>query len=73
MVLAAISFAYLKVNGTKERMLTDILEFSTTKLCKNKREKSFALNSNVEQSSMFSKKAAMLDSQIETYICHVQI
>ena len=40
MVLAAIFyFAYLKVNGTKDRMLTDIFEFSTPKLCKNKRKK----------------------------------
>ena len=38
-VLAAIFFAYLKVNDTKDRMLTDIFEFSTPKLCKNKRKK----------------------------------
>ena len=39
-VLAAIfCFAYWKVNDNKDRMLTDIFEFSTPKLCKNKREK----------------------------------
>ena len=39
-VLAAIfCFAYLKVNDTKDRMLTDIFEFSTPKLCTNKRKK----------------------------------
>ena len=39
MVLAAIFyFAYLKVNDTKDRMLTDTFEFSTPKLCKNKRK-----------------------------------
>ena len=39
-VLAAIfCFAYLKVNDTKDRMLTDIFKFSTPKLCKNKRKK----------------------------------
>ena len=52
-VLAAIfCFAYLKVNGTKDRMLSDRLEFSTPKLiCKNKRKKN--LHSNVEQSLKF--------------------
>ena len=32
-------FAYLKVNDTEDRMLTDIFEFNTPKLCKNKRKK----------------------------------
>ena len=38
-VTAIFCFAYLKVNETKDRMLTDIFEFSTPKLCKNKRKK----------------------------------
>ena len=34
-VLAAIfCFAHLKVNDTKDRMLTDIFEYSTLELCK---------------------------------------
>ena len=38
-VLPAIFFAHLKVNDVKDKMLTDIFEFSTPKLCKNKRKK----------------------------------
>ena len=39
-VLAAIfGFSHLKVKDTKDRMLSDRFEFSTPKLCKNKREK----------------------------------
>ena len=34
-------FAYLEVKDTKYRMLTDRFEFSTQKLCKNKREKKY--------------------------------
>ena len=44
-------FAYLKVNDTKDRMLTDIIEFSTPKLCKNKRKKKY---------THFQKKAALI-------------
>ena len=43
-VLAAIfCFVYLKVNNTKDRLLTNIYEFSTPKLGKNKRKIYFAL------------------------------
>ena len=40
MVLAVIfCFAYLKVNDTKDRILTDIFEFSTPKLCNKQAQK----------------------------------
>ena len=44
-VLAAIlCFAYIKVKDTKYRVLSDRFEFSTNKLCRNKREKNIDLN-----------------------------
>ena len=39
-VLEAIfCFSHLKVNDTKDKMLSDTFDFSTPRLCKNKREK----------------------------------
>ena len=52
MVLAAVfCFAYLKVKDIKYIILSDRLEFSTHKLCKNKWDKNIVLIA--EQSSMF--------------------
>ena len=77
MVLEAIfCFDYLKVNDTKDKILTDIFEFRTPKLCKNKWKNNVHLN--VEQSSIFyfsaqakythfQKKAAIF-SHLKIYI-----
>ena len=46
-------FAYLAVEDTKDRMLSDRFEFSTPKLCKNKRKK-IALY--IEQSFIFQPR-----------------
>ena len=73
-------FAYLKMKDTKNKMLCDRFEFSTPKLCKNKRKKN--LHANVEQISIFYISAQakckyfqknLQYSLIEKYNCHVQI
>ena len=92
MILAAIfGFAHLKFclfekKDTKDRRLTDLFDFSTPKLCKNKRKNN--LHSNVEQISMFyisaqakythfRKKVAIFSNLkmegLKKYICNVQI
>ena len=38
-LVAIFCFAYLKIKDTKESMLSDRVEFSSHKLCKNKRKK----------------------------------
>ena len=77
MDLAAIfCFAYLKVNDTKDRMLTDIFEFSTPQLCKNKRKKKLALKCRAKFNVLyfsppkythFHKKAAIF-SHLKIYM-----
>ena len=57
MVLAAIfCFAYLKVNDTKDRMLTDIFEFSTPILLKTSGKKICNQMSSKVQSFKFQPR-----------------
>ena len=66
----------MKVNATKDRMLTDIYEISTPKLCKNKRKKKLALKCGAKVNVLFfspskythfQKKAAIF-SHLKIYM-----